>query len=156
MLRPFKLSPMVLLSAVVILATGELLDGTSIYFATMMALTMLCIGVTYNILGGISSIGGIAFTALALRTIVVSQIGKIVLSEPADQNLEVPQLTITIYMVFYLCFMIGAFLFGRIRLRLPKVLEPVTEAQTSKIYIISLVLGTLALLITWWAPEGRQ
>lgn len=155
MLRPFKLSPMVLLSAVVILATGELLTGTSLYFATIMALTMLCIGVTYNILGGISSIGGIGFTALALRTIVISQIGKIVFSEPADQNIEVPQLTITIYLLFYISLMIGAFVFGRIRLKLPRAMELVTAAQTNKMYFISLVLGTLVYLINSTSAGGQ-
>lgn len=147
MLKPYKLSPMVLLGAVAFLVIGELLTGTSIDFVIMMAATMFCIGVTYNLLGGLSSIGGIAFTSFALNTIVISQFAKILLAEAADKNLEAPRLTIMVYMVFCLCFMLGAFVFGRIRLKLPRALEPVTEAQTSKMYFISLALGTSAFLI---------
>ena len=156
MLNPFKLSPIVLLSAVAVFVVGELLTGTSINFVMPMAVTMVCIGITYNILGGLASIGGLAFSALALRTIVISQIGKIVLVEPADQNLEAPQLTITIYMVFYICLMLGTFVFGRIRLGLPRVWEPVTEAQTSKLYNISMILGSLAFLSMSMSGGGEQ
>jgi hypothetical protein len=147
MLKPHKLSPIALLGAVGFLVIGELLTGTSIYFVSIMALTMLCIGVTFNVLGGLSSIGGIGFASFALNTIVISQFAKVILGEAADKNIEVPQLTILVYMVFCFCVMLGTFVFGRIRLKLPKALEMVTEAQTSKMYVISLLLGTLAYLI---------
>ncbi len=123
---------------------GELACGTSLYFVTMMFVAMLSIGVTYNLLGGLSSFSGIIFAGFALRTIVVSQFAKVLLLEAADKNLELPQLTITVYAVFYLSAMVGAFLYGRVRLRLPKVREPASEWETRVMYGICVWVGLLA------------
>ena len=144
MLNPHNISPLTLFSVVAFLAVGELLSGTDLYFVAMMATAMICIGTTYNILGGASTIGGLYFSAYALGTLVISQFAKVLFFEAADQNLEAPKLTIAIYMVFYLCVMIGAFLFGRIRLHLPKALEPGTRVQAGMMYTISLIAGLIA------------
>src|ERR1019366_5590059 len=108
---------------------------------------MLCIGITYNILGGLGSIGGIAFSVFALVTFVISQFAKVILFESANQNLEAPELTIAVYLMFYFCIMLGTFVFGRVRLPLPKPLEPRTDKQMNLMYLFSLVVGTLATFI---------
>ena len=144
MLNPRRISPLILISAVGFLVIGELLAGTSLYYVTMMAIAMICIGTTYNILSGASTIGGLFFSAYALGTLVISQFAKVLLLEGADKNLEAPQLTITVYMVFYLCVMIGCFLFGWIRIQLPKPLEPETQSHLDMTYVIALCLGAFA------------
>src|ERR1035441_1343774 len=115
MLKPYKIPLVLLFITIALLALGELANGTSLYFVAMMAGTMLCIGTTYNILGGLGTIGGIAFSVLALLTFVISQFAKVILFESAIQNLEAPQLTITVYLLFYFSVMVGSFVFGRIR-----------------------------------------
>jgi cell division protein FtsW (lipid II flippase) len=145
--KQYKLSPFILVIAIAFLAIGEALAGTSVYFVAMMASTMLCIGITYNILGGLGSIGGIAFSIFALNTFVISQFAKVILFESAIQNLEAPQLTITVYLLFYFSVMVGTFVFGRARLPLPKALEPSTDKQMNLMYLFSLVVGTLATFI---------
>jgi hypothetical protein len=144
MLNPHKISPFTLLAAVAFLALGELLAGTRLSFVAMMSTAMICIGITYNILGGIGTMGGMFFSAFALGTLVISQFAKVFFFEAADRNLEAPQLTIEIYMIFYLCVMIGTFLFVRIRLNLPKALEPATGKQSELMYTISVSLGLIA------------
>jgi hypothetical protein len=146
-IRAFKLSPFVICTSVSLLVIGELVVGTSLYFTAMMAIAMLSIGVTYNLLGGLSSFSGIIFTFFALCTIVISQFAKVLLLEAADKNLEVPQLTISLYAVFYLSAMVGTFLFGKVRLRLPKPAESLTGAQTSLLYGVSLSVGLVATVI---------
>jgi hypothetical protein len=145
--KQYKLSPFILVIAIAFLAIGEALAGTSVYFVAMMASTMLCIGITYNILGGLGSIDGIAFSIFALNTFVISQFAKVILFESAIQNLEAPQLTITVYLLFYFSVMVGTFVFGRARLPLPKALEPSTDKQMNLMYLFSLVVGTLATFI---------
>jgi hypothetical protein len=145
--KQYKLSPFILVIAIAFLAIGEALAGTSVYFVAMMASTMLCIGITYNILGGLGSIGGIAFSVFALVTFVISQFAKVILFESANQNLEAPELTIAVYLMFYFCIMLGTFVFGRVRLPLPKPLEPRTDKQMNLMYLFSLVVGTLATFI---------
>ncbi len=150
--KQYKLSPFILVIAIAFLAIGEVLAGTSVYFVAMMASTMLCIGITYNILGGLGTIGGIAFSVFALVTFVISQFAKVILFESASKNLEAPQLTIAVYLWFYFSVMVGTFVFGRVRLKLPKALEPSTDRQINLMYIFSLVIGTLATL-TFQAGE---
>lgn len=58
--------------------------------------------------------------------------------------LESPELTIQVYFVFYLCVMVGSFVYGRLRARLPKPLEPATVAQAEVQYTVSLVVGLVA------------
>jgi hypothetical protein len=143
-LRAHKIPLLALLATVLALAVGELASGTGLYFVAMMAITLCCIGVTYNMLGGLSRISGFLFTAMAAATIVISQFAKVILFEPADKNLVAPDVTITVYAVFYFCAMLGVFVFGWIRLQLPKPLEPTTASQLKVLYFIALVVGILA------------
>lgn len=144
MIRAFKLSPFVICTTVSLLVIGELASGTSLYFAAMMAIAMLSIGIAYNLLGGLATFGGMMFTSFALRTIVISQFAKVLLFEAADKNLEVPQLTISIFAVFYLSALVGIFLFGNMRFRLPKPMEPTSSAHSRGVYLVSLVVGLTA------------
>jgi len=159
LLRAYKLSPIVLCSALAFLVAGELACGTGLFFVTMMFVAMLSIGVTYNLLGGLSSFSGIIFAGFALRTIVVSQFAKVLLLEAADKNLELPQLTISVYAVFYLSALLGTFIYGRTRLRLPKPWEPETSAHSTILYSIALVAGLIGTIVyeTYaGAVEGQE
>ena len=147
MRRAFKIPTVALFAIVGGLVLGELMSGTDIYFVTMMMITMLSIGFTYNYLGGISTMSGLLFTAFALRTIVISQFAKVILFEAADKNLEVPQLTISVYAVFFVSAMVGVYLFGKMRLRLPRPAEPETTDQSRILYTISLVIGLVATFV---------
>jgi hypothetical protein len=146
MAERFLLSPLLIASFVAALAIGELASGTSPYFVTMMAIAVFSACVTYNILGGLGTITGIGFAVFALVTFVISQILKVVLFERADQNLDVPQLTITVYAVYCFSLMLGTFTFSRIRLPLPKPTEPETTTQSKYLYVISLVGGVIGAL----------
>jgi len=141
MLRSFKIPAMVLFTAVALLAAGEIATGTQPEFAAWVAATLICIGVTYNILGGLSTISGIAFAGFAGSTIVISQFAKVILAEPANSPLESPYLTIEIYFVFYLCVLIGSFVYSSLRVRLPRPLEPTTLAQADLQYSVAVALG---------------
>ncbi len=142
--RRFTLSPLVILGVVNFLIIGELVSGTSPYFVGMMAVAVVCICLTYNLLGGLGTIGGIAFTSLALNSLIISQFAKVAMFEAADLNLRAPDLTISVYAVFYFSLMVGTFLFGWIRLQLPKPLEPTSTSHSDSLYVISLVIGLVA------------
>jgi hypothetical protein len=147
MLKPFKIPSVLLFATAAILAIAEVATGTKPTFSIYMACTLICIGITYNILGGLSTISGIAFASFASCTIVISQFAKVILLEPADKPLESPELTIKVYFVFYLCALIGSFVYSRVRIKVPKPLEPETIAQAGLQYTISMTVGLLASLI---------
>lgn len=138
---------MVLFATVTILAIGEAAAGTKPTFAIYVACTLICIGVTYNILGGLSTISGIAFASFASCTIVISQFAKVILMEAADKTLESPELTIKVYFVFYLCILIGTFVCSGLRVRLPRPFEPDTPAQVNVQYSVSLAVGIVATAV---------
>jgi hypothetical protein len=143
-LRAFKIPPLVLLVTVLALAVGELASGTELYFVAMMAITLCSIGITYNMLGGLSRVSGFMFAGMAAQRIVISQFAKVLLFEPADHNLLVPNLTITVYAVFFLSLMVGVFVFAGARLRLPRPWEPMTGSQARLLYFVSLIVGVIA------------
>lgn len=142
--KPFTITAGMLFTAITFLVAGELAAGTEPEFVAMMAGTMICIAVTFNILGGLRTISGIGFTAFALSTIVISQFAKVLFFEAADKNLEAPYLTIMVYLVFYFCVMAGTFVYGRLRIKLLKPMEPETPAQIDLQYLISLVVGLIS------------
>jgi hypothetical protein len=141
MSRRLLLSPLTIIGVILFLAVGEVASGTALPFVGMMSLAMLAICVTYNMLGGLGTIGGVLFAAFAVYTLVLSQFAKVFMFEAADLNLRAPQLTIAVYAVFFLSLMVGVFLFAWIRLDLPKPLEPSTETHSGVMYGVSLVLG---------------
>jgi hypothetical protein len=142
--RPFRITAAMLFASITFLMAGELAAGTDPEFVAMMAGTMTCIAVTFNLLGGFRTISGIAFTGFALCTIVISQFAKVLFFEAADKNLEAPYLTIKVYLVFYFCVMVGVFVYGRLRINLLKPMEPESGAQIELQYAVSLVVGLIA------------
>lgn len=144
MSRRFILSPLTIVGAVLFLVAGELASGTALPFVAIMAVAMVIIGVTYNMLGGLGTIGGVLFAVFALNTLVVSQFAKVFMFEAADLNLRSPVLTIAVYAVYFLSLMVGVFLFGWIRLNLPRPLEPTTATHSGFIYALSLIIGLAA------------
>ena len=64
MTAKWTLSPLVVFAFVVFLFAGELVSGTTLYFAGMASLALLCACVTYNVLGGFGSMSGFALPEL--------------------------------------------------------------------------------------------
>ncbi len=146
-------------AVVILLLVGELVSGTDLIFACMSALAVLFACITYNILGGLGSISGIAFTRFALSTLVISQIGKVLVLERADLNLDAPQVVITVYAVYFFSAMMGTFLFSHLRVPLPKPAEPQTPSQLRYLYIVSLAGGLAGaiglMLLGFQGQEGE-
>ena len=141
MLPAYRIPLLTMLATVMGLAAGELVLGTHAFFAAMMAVTLTCIGLTYNVLGGLSTLSGITFAVCTLRWVVISQFAKVILGQPADSNLVDPSLTATVYAVFFGCLLPGSFFYARMRLKLPKPAEPETTAQSGLFYAIALAGG---------------
>jgi hypothetical protein len=154
--RKFALSPLLILAAVLVLFIGELVAGTSLYFASMMAIAVASICVTYNSLGGLGSISGIAFTRLALSTIVISQVGKVLVLERADQNLFTPRTVISVYAMYFFSAMVGTVVFSRLRLPLPKPAEPETSTQSWYLYFVSLIGGLVGTVLAFASAFGGE
>lgn len=128
------------------LAVGELASGTGIFYVAMMTAAVIAICVTYNMLGGLGTIGGIAFTYFAVYTLLFAQFAKVIFFQPADRTLQSPELTIAVYATYFVALMAGVFLFGWIRVDLPRPVEPETSAHLAMMYAVCFVAGTLATI----------
>jgi hypothetical protein len=137
----------VLCGIVAALVLGEIACGTSPYFAAMVAIIMLSIGITYNLLGGLGTMSGWLFANFAIHNIVISQFAKVLFWEPADSLLPVPQLTISVYAVFYASALLGFFLYGQTRFKLPRPIMPAKLIQVRTMYWIAVVVGSAATLL---------
>lgn len=155
MTNSHKVSAFTIFAIASLMAAGEVTAGTSALFAALVAATLICIGVTYNCLGGLSTIRGMAFAAFALGTLVISQCAKVIFRQAADKALEAPRLTIEVYSVFYFCVLVGCFVYGGVRFRLPRPSEPVTPAQADLQYAIAVLTG-LAANITYEYYESSS
>lgn len=142
-----RLSPITILCATAFVAVGELASGTKPEFVLAVIVIMVCAGLTFNMLDGLTSLAGILYAEFAARTIVISQFVKVALFERADKNLEAPYLTITLYAIFFTCVMASIFVFGRFRLPVPRPLEPVNKSHARKLYVVALVVGTIATAV---------
>ncbi len=129
---------------VLFLVAGELAAGTGLAYVALMSVAVLAICTTYNMLGGLGTIGGVIFSAFALYVLVLSQFSKVFMFEAADLDLRAPDLTIAVYAVFFVSLMVGVFLFGWIRLKLPQPLEPESSRHSGIMYAFSFVLGLTA------------
>lgn len=156
----WTLSPLLVFVVVAVVLTGELLSGTNLYFACMASLAVLCACVTYNFLGGLGSMSGIAFTRFALSTLVISQVGKVLVLERADLNLDTPQVVISVYALFFFSAMLGTMMFSRLRVPLPRPAEPETPTQAQYLYVVALIGGlvgmTLGFLSGFRGEEGAK
>jgi hypothetical protein len=144
--RRFLLSPSTVLCFTLILVVVELASGTSVQFVSMMAVAVFSACLTYNMLGGARTIAGLGFSGFALSTLIISQVGKALLFEKADQNLDVPHLTISVYAVYYASLMLGTFAFSRLRLPLQKPLEAETPRQMTMMYFVALGGGVFGFV----------
>lgn len=88
----------ILISSATLLLVGQILVGTSIYFACTVYITLVVVLVTLRLIG-LSTIAGILIAYLAFRYLVVSQIVKTLLGQPGDSNLGAPDTTITILLI---------------------------------------------------------
>lgn len=147
MLRAYKIPPLLIFTAVLGIAFAQLCEGTDLYFAAMMALTLLCIGFTYNLLEGLSTLSGITFATMTLRWVVISQIAKICVLQPADRFLDAPELTVSVYGVFFLCLLLGVFFYRHVHVRLPPIWEPQSSSRAMILYAIALPVGIVGEVI---------
>ncbi len=146
-LPAFKISPLLLFATVTTVAIGQLVCGTGLYYTAMMAVTLFSIGIAYNMLGGISTMTGLAFALLALRLVVISQIAKILVFQSAEKYMVNPTLTVSVYAVFFATTVVGVFIYQGVRVPLPHPKEPGSSAQSMILYAVALPLGIIGTII---------
>jgi hypothetical protein len=146
-LRAYKIPTLVLFPAVIAIAVAQIAEGTSLAYTALMAVTLFCTGVIYNMLEGASTLSGITFAGMSLRWVIIGQIAKICLLQPADKYLERPVLTACVYAVFFVSLVAGVYFYRNVHVRLPQVWEPKTSSRMLILYWIALPVGIVGEVI---------
>lgn len=130
-----------LVCATIVLAVGELVVGTAPIFIPLVSACVLLCGLTYNVFGGACTFAGIIFAQFALRTIVLSQVVKVAIAEPAEKYLEAPILTITVYVAFYASVLFGAYVWQHVLPSFRGAWEFEKISHLKMLYLVLLVAG---------------
>lgn len=77
-----------------VLLIAQFATGTPLAFALLVFAGLVAAGLTVAVLGGVTTLPGFCVAMLALKFLVVSQVSKTVLFEPATSNLSYPMTTI--------------------------------------------------------------
>ena len=89
-LFPSKLRLDCVIGAAGLLLVAQCLCGTDLLLAELLFLFICLAGFAVNLFGGLGTLPGFCVAVLALKTVVISQIAKLVLGEPAQLRLERP------------------------------------------------------------------
>lgn len=92
--------------AILILLVLQLCCGTQPEFAGLVAVFALLTYLAVNACGGLATLTGFCIFYLAMQNVLVSQVAKVALWQPADNGLRVPLETMEVYV----CVMTGIYL----------------------------------------------
>lgn len=123
----------------------QVASGTSQFFAELIFLFIVLSGVTVNALGGLNTLTGLCVAALSLKVVVISQITKVFLWEPADARLDVPIETAGVLVVGMVALCFAALLTSLIRFRKPLL---VTEINRDSLRDLSIILTAIGFVVT--------
>ncbi|NDA65147.1 MAG: hypothetical protein EB141_00865 [Verrucomicrobia bacterium] len=74
----------------------QVASGTNLLFAELVFIFTMLMAFTVNLLGGLHTVSGFCVAVLGLKTVVVSQVGKVAYWEPAHLELSEPVTTLLV------------------------------------------------------------
>lgn len=88
----------------------QLIQGTSLSFATHICLFNIFVILSFNLVGGLTSIAGWLILLFSLRHVIISQLTKILMWQAADSGLLSPNISSLVYSVGALALLGATFL----------------------------------------------
>jgi hypothetical protein len=82
-----------------LLFCGQILVGTDAYFASCVFAHIIVFAIAFNLVGGLYRPSGAFIFFNAVLVLILPQCAKVLLGEPAQSNLHLPDRTITVYLV---------------------------------------------------------
>ena len=119
-------------------------SGTDHLFAYLIFVVVLLSGWVFNLLGGLTTVSGVAVTAMVLKFVILSQIAKLIVWQPADHNLEVPQITAGVFAVGLLGICLAAWLAAKAGIRRYLFHHPMEMPWLRSMAIVVFGVGLLA------------
>jgi len=107
----------------------QIFQGTSTVFALCSFLFIVLTGITFNLAGGLSRPSGSYVFSYAVLAVILGLVWKAILGERADSNLNLPDLTMEIYVATMLALCMAVLVSRKLTLRRPLLGKFVTDAN---------------------------
>lgn len=145
---PERISLLYALSFAGLLAIAQLLEGTSALFTLCSFLFILIATLTFNAAGGFTRTSGSYVFFYAVLGVIVGLCWKAILGEPADSNLFVPILTISVYLGGISAMFVAVYLSRKLTTRRALLGDMLAEANVQNATIGCMVTGILISFLT--------
>jgi hypothetical protein len=137
-----------------ILCAIQQLQRTNPTFSLACFFFILVAGLAFNVAGGFRRPSGSYIFFYATLTVIVGLVWKAVLGEPADSNLSVPLLTISVYLVGICMMLVSAFLSRKISTKQAILGRMITDSNLQTATVGSMITGLLLIVLGYFLPAG--
>ena len=137
-----------------ILCAIQQLQKTNAQFSLGCFFFILLAGVAFNVAGGFHRPSGSYVFFYAMLTVIVGLVWKAVLGEPADSNLSVPLLTISVYVVGMAMMLVAVFLSRRITRKRAVLGTMITDANMQTATVGCMITGIVMTEVGFFLPGG--
>jgi hypothetical protein len=150
---PERIPLLYVFSFAALLCCAQLLEGTSGLFALYSFLFVIIAAITFNLAGGLTRTSGAYVLAFSLLGVIIGLTWKAFLGEPANSNLEAPNLTMAVYLAS-ICAMLAAVYISRKitpkKALLGTLLKPANEQNAM---LGSIITGLAIILLDALIPH---
>jgi hypothetical protein len=133
----------------------QLLQGTNPTFALFGAAYIVVAAIAFNVAGGFSRTTGAFVFFNAVLSAILGFCLKAYLGEPADSNLQNPNLTISVYLAGMCMMLVAVFLSRRLSAKRPLLGKMVTDANMQTATVGCMVTGFLIFFAGFVVPGGN-
>lgn len=151
---PERIPIFYLLCFTTLLSAVQLIEGTSPLFVVYSFLFILIAAITFNLAGGFTRPSGSYVFFYAVLGVIVGLFWKAVIGEPADSNLEVPLVTIRVYLGGICAMFAAVYASRKLTPRRALLGSALTEQNMQNATIGCMVTGTLIVIVLTVVPHG--
>jgi hypothetical protein len=123
----------------------QLVMGTSPFFAAGVLYFIVISTIAFNIAGGMNTFSGSFIGFMSLQTIILAQVAKVFLLQPADSHLLTPLTTISVYDTGMTCVAFAAFLSAKYKRKIPIFRADQDENRMVGMSIAASIIGAVCL-----------
>ena len=142
---PSRIRLDLLIGGALVLLLSQLASGTEQVFAELVFVFVVLSGITVNLLGGLNTLGGLCVAAMSLKMVIISQIAKVILWQPAHERLETPLETITVLLVGMTGICLAAALTAPVKFRRNLLTTQVDAEALQALSIVLTVVGVAVM-----------
>jgi hypothetical protein len=137
-----------------ILCAVQQLQKTNPLFSLACFFFIVVAGLAFNVAGGFRYPTGSYVFFYSMLTVIVGIFWKAVLGEPADSNLTVPLLTISVYLVGMCMMLVAVFLSRRLVTKRAVLAKMINDSNMQTATVGCMITGFVLIIVQFSVPAG--